>query len=205
MTKDWTALATDKSINKVADSLKSENVEVIVAESGADAKEKILELVPKGAEVMTMASQTLEAIGINKEINESGNYNSVKARLMKMDRATQGLEMQKLGATPEWTLGSVHAVSEDGHVFVASNTGSQLGAYAFTSQHIIWVIGSQKIVKDWDEGIKRVYEYTLPKESERQKGLGNPKGSNIGKLLIFNNEFRPGRITMIIVKEVLGF
>jgi hypothetical protein len=124
---------------------------------------------------------------------------------MKMDRATQGREMQKLGAAPDYAIGSVQAVSEDGHVFVASNTGSQLGAYAFASPHVIWVVGSQKIVKNWDEGVKRVYEYSLPHESERQKSIGNAAGSGIGKLLIFNKEVRPGRVTMIIVKENLGF
>jgi hypothetical protein len=203
--KDWSLLASEESIKKVSDTLKSENVEVFVLENGLEAKKKVLELVPIGTEVMTMSSQTLEAIGINKEINESGSYDSVKAKLMKMDRITQGREMQKLGAAPDWAIGSIHAVSEDGHVFVASNTGSQFGAYAYSASHVIWVVGSQKIVKDWEEGVKRVYEYSLPHESERQKGLGNAKGSNIGKLLIFNNEIRQGRVTMIIVKEELGF
>ena len=124
---------------------------------------------------------------------------------MKMDRATQGTEMQKLGAAPEWAIGSVHAVSEDGHIFVASATGSQLGAYEYSSAHVIWVVGSQKIVKNWDEGIKRVYEYCLPKESERQKSIGNAAGSSVGKLLIINKEIKPGRITVIFVKENLGY
>jgi acyl-CoA hydrolase len=203
--KDWSSLASEESIKKTADSLKSENIEVFVLKNGQAAKEKVLELLPKGAEVMTMSSQTLEAAGISKEINESGNYDSVKAKLMKMDRATQGREMQKLGAAPDYAIGSVQAVSEDGHVFVASNIGSQLGAYAFASPHVIWVVGSQKIVKNWDEGVKRVYEYSLPHESERQKSIGNAAGSGIGKLLIFNKEVRPGRVTMIIVKENLGF
>jgi hypothetical protein len=203
--KDWSLLASEESIKKVSDSLKSENIEVFIFENGLEAKKKVLELIPIGAEVMTMSSQTLEAIGINKEINESGSYNSVKAKLMKMDRITEGREMQKLGAAPDWAIGSIHAVSEDGHVFVVSNTGSQLGAYAYSASHVIWVVGSQKIVKDWEEGVKRVYEYSLPHESERQKGLGNAKGSNIGKFLIFNNEIRQGRVTMIIVKEELGF
>lgn len=203
--KDWTILAGDESIQKVVDSLKKENIEAFVVENGQAAKEKVLEIIPKGVEVMTMASQTLEVLGLNKEINESGNYDSTKSKLMKMDRVTQGREMQKLGAAPEWAIGSVHAVSEDGHIFVASATGSQLGAYGFGSAHVVWVVGSQKIVKNWEEGIKRTYEYSLVKESERQIANGNPNGSYIGKLLIINKEFKPGRTTLIIVKENLGF
>jgi hypothetical protein len=202
---DWTQLASNESIGTVIDYLKKENIEALVVENSQRAKEKVLEIIPKGAEVMTMTSQTLEALGLNKEINESGNYTSVKSKLMKMDRATQGREMQKIGAAPEWAIGSVHAVSEDGHIFVASATGSQLGAYGFGSAHVIWVVGSQKIVKNWEEGIKRTYEYSLPKESERQIANGNPMGSYIGKLLVISKEFRPGRATLIIVKENLGF
>jgi len=203
--KNWTRPASTESLQKTVDSLKKENFEVLVVENGQKAREKVLELIPIGAEVMTMASQTLEAIGVTKEINESGKYASIKTELMKMDRATQGLAMQKLGAAPEWTIGSVHAVSTDGHIFIASNTGSQLGPYAFSCPHVIWVVGYQKIVKNWDEGVKRVYEYALLKESERQKSLGNVNGSYVSKLLVINKEIRPGRVTVILVKENLGF
>lgn len=203
--KKWEDLASEESIKSVLSSLNSEGIAGYVVENGEEAKKKVLSIVPTGAEIMTMSSQTLEAVGLTKEINESGNYDSLKMKLSKMDRATQGPEMLKLGASPEWAIGSVHAVTEDGHIFIASNTGSQLGAYAFAAQHVVWVVGTQKIVKNMDAGMKRVYEYSLPKESERQKSIGNPNGSNIGKLLIVNKEFRPERITMILVKERLGF
>lgn len=201
--KDWSALASGESIAKVETSLKNEGIDVVVAENGEAAKLKVLEMIPKGAEVMAMSSKTLEETGITKELNESGNFDSVKAKLMKMDRATQGREMQKLGASPEWAIGSVHAVSEDGHVFIASNTGSQLGAYMYASPHIVWIAGTQKIVKNWDEGVKRVYEYCLPKESERLKKVFGVE-SSVGKLLVVNKEIKPGRITMILVKEKMG-
>ena len=170
-----------------------------------DAKRKVLELLPDGAEVFTMASVTLEQTGIAGEIQESGRYKSVRNELNKMDRKTQGREMQKLGAAPDWTIGSVHAVTEDGHVLVASNTGSQIPAYAFASGHVIWVIGVQKIVKDLDMGMRRIYEHTLPLESERAKKAYGVPGSAVNKLLIVNKEVTLGRITLIAVNEVLGY
>ena len=202
---NWENLASESSIEKVIASLKNGGIDALVVENGQLAKEKVLEMLPKGAEVMTMSSQTLEAIGVTKEINESGSYDSIKAKLAGMDRNTQGREMQRLGAAPDWAIGSVHAVSEDGHIFIASNTGSQLASYAYSAGHVIWVVGTQKVVKNWDEGIKRIYEYSLLKESERQKVKGNPNGSNVSKLLVISKEFKPQRITMILVKERLGF
>ncbi len=200
----WEQLASDSQIKKAIDALGENGIEALVVDNGKKARDEVLKRIPKGAEVMTMTSMTLDSIGVSAQINESGNYNSVRNKLKLMDRATQGLEMNKLGAAPEYAVGSVHAVTEDGKVLVASNTGSQIPAYVYASPHVIWVVGTQKIVKDKDSGIKRIYEHTLPLESERaQKAYG--RGSNVSKLLIINKEVRPDRITLIFVKEKLGF
>ncbi len=205
MEKQFSELASEESINKVKSAFAENSIEVLVVENGEKAKEKVFEMIPKGAEVMDMRSVTLETLGIAKEIVESGKYDSVRKRFTTMDRNTQGLEMQKLGAAPEWAIGSVHAVTEDGKVVIASATGSQLPAYAFGSPHVIWVVGSQKIVKDLEEGMKRLNEYVLPLEDEHAKKLYG-RGSSINKILIFTKkEVSAGRITMIIVKEKLGF
>jgi hypothetical protein len=98
----------------------------------------------------------------------------------------------------------VHAVTEDGKVIVASKSGSQLPAYAYGSNHVIWVVGAQKIVKDLDEATKRVYDYVLPLENERAKAAYNME-SSVDKFLVFHKEVVPARITMIIAKEKLGY
>ncbi|MDO8660134.1 MAG: LUD domain-containing protein, partial [Candidatus Parcubacteria bacterium] len=142
---NWDTLATDESIQKAIDALKMNGINAMIVENGVKAKEKVLELLPLDAEVMNMTSVTLETIGITKEINESGKFNSIRNKLAKMDRKTQRLEMNRLGAAHEYTVGSVHAVTEDGKVIIASQTGSQLPAYVYASSHVIWVVGTQKI------------------------------------------------------------
>lgn len=200
----WDQLAGKETINKTITALKDNGIGAQFVETGEDAKRLVLSLIPEGSEVMNMTSVTLDTIGVAKEILESGRYNSVLNKLSSMDQATQGTEMQKLGAAPEYAVGSVHAVTEDGHVLIASNSGSQLPAYAYGSSHVIWVIGAQKIVKDTEEGMKRIYEYVLPLEDERAKKAYGV-GSGVSKLLIFNKEKTAGRINIIIVNEVLGF
>lgn len=197
-------LATDATLEKAASALQANGLAAVVVESGQAAKTKVLELIPQTAEVFTMSSTTLEQIGLMQAINESGKYVSVRKKLTAMDRAKQGKEMNALGAVPDWTVGSVHAVTEDGHVFVASNTGSQLGPYAYGADHVIWVVGSQKVVKDDAKALKRINEYVLPLERERIRKLYN-RESEVSKLLVVNIEKIPGRITVILVKEKLGF
>src|SRR3989344_6159517 len=187
----YNIIPSDEIIQKAIASLKNNGIEAMVVENGEAAKAKALELIPAQSEVMNMTSVTLETIGIPKELNESGKYNSVRN--------------QKLGAAPVYAIGSVHAVTQEGQVVIASNTGSQLPAYAYGAAKVIWVVGAQKIVKDLDAAFKRIYEYVLPLESERARKAYGVEGSNVSKLLIVNKEIAPNRITIIFVKEVLGF
>lgn len=200
----WAKLADKQTIDKTIKALKANGIEAKFVETGERVKEEIFKMIPQGAELFTQTSKTLEAIDILEDLNESGRYDSVRKKLNSMNRKSQNLEMQKLGAGPDWTIGSVHAVTEDGHILSASNTGSQLASYAGGTSHVIWVVGVQKIVKNTDEGMKRIYEYVLPLEDERAKKAYGV-GSNVSKLLIVNKEVKPGRITIIFVGEKLGF
>lgn len=202
----WDQLADKQSVDKTIKALNTNGINAKFVESGDKAKQEVLILIPEGAQVMNMTSTTLETIGLPSEINESGKYDSVRNKLAKMDRATQGLEMQKLGAAPQYAVGSVHAVTEEGHLLIASNTGSQLPSYASGATHVIWVVGTQKIVKNTDEGMKRIYEHVLPLESVRaNKAYNITTGSFVSKLLIINREVKPDRLTVILVGEKLGF
>ena len=200
----WEILASEESISRTVVALNANGITAVVVETGKEAKRKVFEIIPKGAEVMTMTSATLDALGISTEIVESGKFNSVRKKMMVLDWKTQGRELRKLGAAPDWAVGSVHAVTEDGKVVVASATGSQLPAYAYGSGNVIWVVGTNKIVKNLDEAFKRVYEHSFPLEDARAKKVYG-FGSSVSKLLVFNKESVQGRIKLVFVKEKLGF
>jgi hypothetical protein len=112
--------------------------------------------------------------------------------------------IRELRSTPDVIIGSVHAVTEDGQVLIASNTGSQLAPYSYSASKVIWVVGTHKIVKSFEEGIKRINEYIVPLEEEHMQKLYG-RGTNVSKLLVFNKEVAKDRVTLIFVNEVLGF
>lgn len=206
MSKDFSKLASREQVERAIKALKANGIEAEFVETGEDAKRRVLELIPANVEVMNMTSVTLDTLGIPDEVNNSGRYDSMRNKLNRMDRQTQRSEMQKFSATPDWVVGSVHAVTQDGKIAVASNTGSQLGAYAYGSSNVVWVVGAQKIVADLDEAFKRIYEYVLPLESQRaNKAYHITTGSFVSKLLIINREIQLGRIKLILVNEKLGF
>ncbi len=205
---DFTQLAPADQITKTIESLSKNGMSAEVVATAEEAKNRVVALIPHGAEVMDMTSITLASAGIAEVINTSGNYNSVRNKLNQLNRNTDSLLMQKLGAAPEWAVGSVHAVTQEGQVLIASNSGSQLPGYVYGSAHVIWVVGTQKIVSSVDEGMRRIQEYVLPLESERaRKAYGLPETwqSFVSKLLILYREPAPKRIHIIFVNEALGF
>ncbi len=201
---EFAGLVSDEQIQRTAQALEKNNIRTLIAENGEEARRMFFELVPEGAEVFLGASVTLETIGIKDEIDKSGKYNALRPKMFAMDRATQGREIRKLGGAPDYAAGSVHAVTEDGSVLIASNTGSQLGPYASGAGKVIWIVGAQKLVKDIEAGMRRLEEYTVPLENVHMQQLYNMH-TNLSKILIVNKEVRTDRITMIIVKEELGF
>jgi hypothetical protein len=113
------------------------------------------------------------------------------------------VEMKRIGSASDYAVGSVHAVTQDGQVIIASATGSQFPNYAYGASHVIWVVGSQKIVKDLAKGIERIEDYTFHLEDERAlQAYGS--NSSINKLLIYRKE-PAGHVTIILVKEPIGF
>jgi hypothetical protein len=164
----------------------------------------VLDLIPAGAQVHHGASQTLEVSGIADEIEGSGRYEPLRPRLFSMDRATQANEIRRLSAAPDVMLGSVHAVTETGSLMAASMGGSQLGPYVSGAGRVILVVGTQKIVPDLEEGLRRINEYSFPLEDARaQAAYGVHSGVN--KVLIVNREIVPERVTVVLVDEPLGF
>jgi LUD domain len=193
----------DSVIQKVPAALRANNHDVRVVDTGEEAKRLVLELVPEGAEVHSGKSKTLQDLSLFRELFESGRYDSLRGRYMKMDRKTQSREIRKLIAAPDYMLGSIQAITESGDLVVVSASSSQLGPYASGAGHLILVVGSQKIVRDFDEAMRRIEETVFPYEDAMVRERMNIS-TFIGKILIIRREWVDGRITVVLVREPVG-
>ena len=201
---EFTGLASAEQIATAAAALERNGIRPLLAATGADARALVRSLLADGAEVYNNTSQTLEATGVADDIERSGRYQPLRLRLYRMDREMQRREMRTLAASPDYVVGSVHALTEGGSLLIASASGSQLGPIASGAGQVILVIGAQKIVPDVPTGMRRIYEYCYPLEDARaRRAYGVPSGVN--NILIINKVVTPGRITAIIVNERLGF
>ena len=148
-------------------------------------------------------SKTLEDAGIFGELMRSGRYNFLRTRLRHMSYETEADQIRKLSAAPNFMLGSVQAVTEAGQLVAASGSGSQIGPYASGARQLILVIGSQKIVPDLDAALRRISEHVQPYEDMRLRELTG-EGTQLARVLILERDFRPGRTTIILVREPVG-
>ena len=202
--RDFSKILDKKTVEETIENLKPRGIEAFFVETESQAKEKVLELIPLKSRVLASSSKTLEKMGLTKELDDSGKYVSVRKEYLSFDHHRQADKIRVSRSTPDYIVGSIQAITKQGEAIIASNTGSQITAYVGGAKKVIWVVGVQKIVDSLDEGFKRIYEYVLPLESERLKKVyGVP--SNVSKLLIFNKEVVPGRVTIIFVNEPLGF
>src|SRR5580704_6648697 len=151
----FTALPDDQTLAATVVALEEHGFSVEVVADFAAARDAVLARIPTGSSVMTNTSVTLQETGIADAINEGGHYEAARKKMLALDYATQAREMKAIGGQPEYALGSVHAVTREGTLVIASASGSQLASYAWGAANVIFVVGAQKLVTDLDEARER--------------------------------------------------
>jgi L-lactate utilization protein LutC len=204
ISRRYATMADDARVKRTAAALEANGIGVLRAADAAEARRIVLDLIPDGSQVHHGASETLEATGIREAIEKSDRLEAIRPRIWSMDRSTQADEIRRLTASPDVMLGSVHAITETGSLLTASMGGSQLGPYVSGAGRVILVVGTQKIVSDLEDGLRRIDEYAFPLEDARAQAAYGIH-SAVNKVLIINREVAPGRITVVLVDEVLGF
>jgi hypothetical protein len=205
---DYATLPGRNRIQTAMESVKNRGISVELMADGKAALDRLTALIPPGADVMTGASTTLRDIGFD-DLLASGKHpwRNRKSEVQAEQDPARRSALRRQAALAEYFIGSVHAVAETGEIVVASATGSQIAPYAFSSRHVIWVAGAQKIVPTLADAVRRVREYVLPLEDKRMRSLpGSQVGSVIGKLLIFEKEvpYLSRTVTLLLVEGVLG-
>jgi hypothetical protein len=204
----YDTLPSPERVQRTVEAVHGRGIRAELVQTKEEALERVKALIPPGCVVMTGASVTLQQIGF-EEILISGDHpwRNFKADLLAEKDPVKQSAMRRQGTLAEYFLGSVNALAETGELVFASGSGSQLPAYAYTSRNVIWVAGAQKITPTLDDAMRRVREYVLPLEDQRQKSLGNQAGSRINRILIIEGEpaYLKRDVTLILVNQVLGF
>jgi hypothetical protein len=199
----FTTLPREETLAATIVALEEHGFSVEVVDDLDAARDAVLARIPEGSVVMTNTSVTLQETGIAAAVDEGGRYESARNKMMALDFATQLQEMKAIAGQPDFALGSVHAVTRDGTLVVASASGSQLASYVWGAANVIFVVGAQKLVSSAEEARERIVGHSLPLEDARAYAAYG-QNSQIGKILEIHQE-NPGRIHVVLVRQSVGF
>ena len=199
----FAALPDEQTLAATVTALEEHGFSVEVVDDLEAARQAVLTRIPHGSSVMTNTSVTLEQTGIADAVNDGGPYDSARVKMAELDFATQLQEMKAIGGQPDYALGSVHAITRDGTLVIASASGSQLASYAWGASNVIFVAGTQKLVPTLEAARDRIYTHSLVLEDARAVAAYG-QHSTVGKILEIHSEL-PGRIHIVLVRQVVGF
>ncbi len=199
----FTTLPDEQALALTVTALEEHGFSVEIVDDPDATREAVLARIPHGSSVMTNTSVTLAEAGIADAINDDGPYESARNAMFALDFATQAQEMKAIGGQPDYALGSVHAVTRDGTLVIASASGSQLASYAWGAANVIFVVGAQKLVPTLEAAHQRIYQHSLKLEDGRAVAAYG-QHSQVGKILEIHQEM-PGRIHIVLIRQVVGF
>jgi acyl-CoA hydrolase len=199
----FTTLPDEQTLAATVVALEEHGFSVEVVDDLAAARQAVLARIPRGSSVMTNTSATLQETGIADAINDGGPFDSARNKMLALDFATQAQQMKSIGGQPDYALGSVHAVTRDGTLVIASASGSQLASYAWGAANVIFVVGAQKLVPSVDAARERIYQHSLVLEDARAQAAYG-QHSAVAKILEFHQEL-PDRIHVVLIRQSVGF
>jgi hypothetical protein len=199
----FTTLPDDETLSSTVVALEEHGFSVEVIDDLDAAREAVLARIPAGTSVMTHTSVTLKETGIEAAINGGGTYESIRNKMLALDFETQKQEMKAVAGQPDFALGSVHAVTLEGTLVIASASGSQLASYAWGAANVIFVVGAQKLVPTLDAARERIFQHSLKLEDARALAAYG-QNSSVGKILEIHQEL-PGRIHVVLIRHPVGF
>lgn len=204
-TERWGRMPDKTTIEKTVEAIGSRNIGVILVDTAEEALRAIVDLIPEGGEVMHGTSTTLIEVGFDRVLKENPKgWQDYHAVITAENDTEKRHALRRKSVAADYFLSGVQAIIESGEVVACDKTGSRTGAWPHAAAHLILVSGANKIVPTLDDAFRRCREVALPLEEQRARHVYGT-GSYIGKYVILEREDTDGRITLVLIREPLGY
>lgn len=128
----------------------------VVCDNAKQAADKILELIPADDTVGAGGSVTISQLNIPELLTARGttlySHSTVPEELKN--------KVYQLAASAKWYLASANAITENGEIINTDGSANRVSALIFGVPNIIYAVGKNKIVKDFDAAVDRIRNYT---------------------------------------------
>ena len=198
---------------KMIKNLERRNFEAYYCPTASDACEKVLSLIPEGSSIAWGGSMTIRDIGLTKKLHE-GKYTIFDRDLVNSEE--EKIDCYLKAFSCDYYLSSSNAISEDGVIVNIDGNGNRVAAITWGPQHVIFVVGMNKVAQDPEAALKRArstaapinaarFDIQTPCQLDGQCHNCNSPQSICNYIHFLRNSSKPGRIIVILVGENLGY
>ena len=215
---------TEHNLTACMDALKKNRMNVLFVESRDKVAQVIENMLPDGATIACGGSVTLGECGVYDVLKKDKYtyYDRAAAR----DKDDEKQIMQK-AYNSDFYISGANAITETGTVYNVDGRANRVSAMCFGAKKVIIVAGINKIVPTVADAVYRVKTVAAPKNCRRlgmdtycaktgkcasltrenpemTDGCSSPSRICCDYLLL-SMQREPGRITVILVNEELGY
>lgn len=207
----------EKNAKEIVGILNDAKFDAHYAQDVEEAKKIMKTLIPKNASIAVGGSVTLNETGIMNEIVRSPEYKFIDR--FAATSFENMLELYREGLTSDVFISSVNAVTKEGQLVLMDCTGNRVSSVIFGPKKVIILAGVNKVCETLADGIERTRK-VAPLNARRLPHKQAPCYEDgvcrkeICKMhdrvcnamgIVDGCYYEPGRISVIIVPEVLGY
>ena len=203
----------ENAAQTIINNLEKRQMKGVYVENSKAALEKVLELVPQGASVGWGGSATLKETGILQALSD-GAYVVCDRKKASTKEEQKDIYSKICGCDYYFT--STNAITLDGELVNIDCTGNRVAFLCFGPENVIVVTGMNKVDTDVAAGIERTKNVAAPPNAVRLNRntpcaltgrCGHCKSPDClcAQTVVTSFSPTPGRITVILVGEELGY
>ena len=203
----------EKQANTIIRHLEKRNITGYYCPDCASAVEKALSIIEDGSTVSWGGSMSLKECGLMDAL-KSAPVTLWDRSTAKPPEETKAIYRQSFSA--DYYLMSSNAITLDGQLVNIDGNGNRVAALSFGPEHILMIIGMNKVTKTVEEAIDRVHNVAAPPNAVRLNS-DTPCGITgvcadclspqclCAQVLVTRYSRVPGRIQVILVGESLRY
>jgi L-lactate utilization protein LutB len=211
--EDVRSVRNAKLAEKIIKGLESRQMKGYYAKDKEEALKIALDIIPEGSSIGWGGSESVKAIGLKDSVI-NGNYVVYNRDLAKDKKEKKEIELKTFGC--DYFLASSNAITEDGILINIDGNSNRVAAICYGPEHVLMVVGMNKVAKDVDAAIYRARNEAAPINAQRfdiktpckmTGSCANCKSPDTicCQFVVTRFERHPGRIHVILVDEDLGF
>lgn len=199
---------------KMVKAMQRRHFDAYYCATASEAKAKVNELIPDGTSVTWGGTMTVRDMDIPKMLQERGTLKVWDRD--KVETPEEKQEMYLRAFQADYYLSSANAITEDGVIVNIDGNGNRVAAITWGPQHVIFVVGMNKVAQDPEAALKRArstaapinaarFDIQTPCQLDGQCHNCNSPQSICNYIHFLRNSSKPGRIIVILVGENLGY